>query len=142
MKITTTKDVKIGVFDIETLREMFDIGVYDPDSGEWREFEISKRKNELYQFIKYYTSKPHDYWVSFNGNNFDIQVLEYIKENYQNWFDLSNLEICSKIADFAHKRIDDQNYNISPPYEEDKFTIPSIDLFKIHHFDNKAKMTS
>lgn len=40
----TTIDVKLGIFDIETLRGLFDVGIFDPDTKEWYEFEISYKK--------------------------------------------------------------------------------------------------
>lgn len=142
MKIAEGVDVPVGVFDIETMLELFDFGLYDPDTKEWHEFQIHKDKNDLYAFIKFYTSKKYEYVVSFNGVNFDHQVLQYIVRNYDKWYDLSNLEICKKISDFSGKIIDDGRYDIRPPYREEDFSIKAIDLFKIHHFDNKAKMTS
>lgn len=61
----TTIDVKLGIFDIETLRGLFDVGIFDPDTKEWYEFEISYRRNDLFKFINFYQSKRFDYWVSF-----------------------------------------------------------------------------
>src|SRR6478735_727046 len=97
MRIAENCDVKIGVFDIETLKELFDLGIMDADTGEWKEFEISKWKNDIYELMTYYTSKNFDYWVSYNGINFDHQVLQFILDNYGDWYDLDNLEITQKI---------------------------------------------
>lgn len=142
MVLFDKKDFKVGVFDIETLRELFDIGVYDPDNGQWVEYQISKWKNDLYKIVKLYTSHKYDYWVSFNGIGFDNQVLEYIVDNYNDWYDLTNQQIIDKIYDFSQKIIDDQKYNIPPPYIEEDFKVKCIDLFRIHHFDNEARRTS
>lgn len=142
MRIAEGKDVKIGVFDIETYVELFDIGIYDPDTGEWKEFEISAFRNDLYEFAKYYQSYQFDYWVSFNGIGFDHPVLQYIIDNYQDWADLSNLEITRKISEFGSKIIEDQKFEILPIYKEHHFPVKVIDLFRIHHFDNKARRTS
>jgi hypothetical protein len=135
-------DSKIAVFDIETLKELFDIGVYNPDTGIWTEFQISKWKNDLFKIVKLYTSSDFDYWVSFNGIGFDHQVLEYIVENYNDWYDLDNQQIVDKIYEFSQKVIDDQKYNLPPSYQEDDFQVKSIDLFRIHHFDNENRRTS
>lgn len=139
MKIAHDKDFKIAVFDIETLREMFHIGIYNPDTDEWRDFEVSQFRNDLYSFVKFYTKNDFDYFVSFNGLSFDHQVLQYIVNTYEKWYDLSNLEIARKISDFAQKIIEDQNFDIRPPYNESSFPVKAIDLFKIHHLDNEAK---
>lgn len=142
MIIAQSRDVKVGVFDIEAMRELFDVGVYNPDTKEWREFQVSAYKNELYDFVKFYTTHQYDYWVSFNGIGYDHQVLQYVVDNHQLWFDLTNLEICQKISDFSNKLIDDQKYGLFPPYKENQFSVRPIDLFRIHHFDNEARRTS
>lgn len=142
MRIAEGVEKKLGVCDIETLAELFDVGVYDPDSKEWTEFEVSKYKNELYHFVKWYVSKPCDYLVTFNGVGFDQQVLEWVVENHQKWFDLTNLEICRKISTFAQELIENSDYGLFLPYKEAKFQIPAIDVFRIHHFDNEARRTS
>lgn len=142
MKIAEGYDVKIGVFDIETLAGCFDVGIYDPDSKVWYEYQITKYKNDLYSLLEMYTSNRFDYWVSFNGVEFDHQVLEYIVENHEKWIDLSNLEIVNEIYEFVQMHIDNKKYDIRSPYTEFKFQVRPIDLFKIHHFDNEARMTS
>lgn len=142
MKIAEGHDVKLGVCDIETLLELFDVGIYDPDTQQWVEFEVSAYKNELFEFVKHYTSNSYDYLVTFNGISFDQQVLEWVVENHQSWIDLTNLQICKKISDYAGQLIENSNYGLFLPYKESKFTIPAIDLFRIHHFDNEARRTS
>lgn len=142
MIIAENKDVKIGIWDIETLKECFDIGIYNPDTKDWIEYQISKFKNELFSIVKIYTDSPFDYWVSFNGINFDHQVMEFIVKNYQKWVDLENLQICQKIHEFVQQLIDNQNYGITPPFKENSFLCKPIDVFRIHHFDNEAKRTS
>lgn len=142
MIIAEGVDVKIGVFDIETLLEMFDLGVYDPDLDQWYEFEISAYRNDMYKIVSFYTGRKFDYWVSFNGIRFDHPVLEFIVEEHQKWAELSNLEICKIISDFAGKTIEDANFGIRPRYNESNFHVKPIDLFLIHHFDNDAKRTS
>jgi hypothetical protein len=142
MVIAEGKNVKIGVWDIETLKELFDIGVYDPDTKEWIEFQVSKYRNDLFSIIKLYQDSPFDYWVSFNGINFDHQVMEFIVKNYEKWIDFEPLQITGKIHDFVQRMIDDQNYGITPPFKESNFLCKPIDVFRIHHFNNEARRVS
>ena len=123
MKITEDIDVKIGLCDIETLKELFDVGIYNPDTGEWQEFEVSAYRNDLYHFVKCYTSKEYDYLVTFNGINFDQQVLQYIVDNYEKWYDKTNLEVCQIIYEYAQKVIEDSNYDLFHTYKEKDFSI-------------------
>lgn len=142
MKLGEGVDKRLGICDIETLLEMFDVGIYNPDTQVWKEFQVTKYKNELYEFVKEYTSGSYDYLVTFNGISFDQQVMEWVVENHQKWIELSNLEICKKISNFAQELIENSNYGLFLPYKENKFTIPAIDVFRIHHFDNEARRTS
>lgn len=142
MKIAVEKDVKLGICDIETFLELFDVGAYDPDTQEWIEFEVSRYKNELYHFVKWYKSKPYDFLVTFNGIGFDQQVLEWVVDSYEEWYDLDGLEICRKISDYAQMLIENTKYGLFLPYKENKFSVPALDLFRIHHFDNDARRTS
>lgn len=142
MLIANGIDKKLGICDIETMEELFDFGSYDPDTQEWVEFQISQWKNDLFKFVKFYTSRPYDYLVTFNGISFDQQVMEWIVRHHQEWVELTNLEITHKIAAYAGRRIDDSNYGVQPHVKEENFSIPAIDVFTINHFDNEAKRTS
>lgn len=135
-------DKKVGICDIECFRELFDVGCYDPDTREWTEFEVSQYKDELYAFVKWYKSKPYDFLVTFNGVGYDQQVLQWIVDNYEDWYDLDGLEICAKISAYSTKVIEDSRYQIPHKYRETDFCIPALDVFKIHHFDNEARRTS
>lgn len=135
-------NARLQVIDIETLAEVCDIGCYNPDTREWTEFEISEFKNDLYSFVKWYTSKPCDYAVTFNGIGFDQQVLQHVVDQNQKWYDLSGKQVAAQIYKFTQELIESQNYSIPLPYREDQFALPALDLFRIHHFDNEAKRTS
>lgn len=142
MLIAQNYDKRIGITDIETMVELFDAGFYNPDTKEWHEFQVSKYKNELFEFVKHYTSGVYDYLVTFNGISFDQQVMEYIVDNHQKWFDLENLQITLLISNYAQKVIENSNYGLFSDYKEYQFTIPPLDVFKILHFDNEARRTS
>lgn len=142
MRIAEGYDVKLVVYDIETPTGCFDIGIYDPDENKWTEFEISKYRNDLRDFVKFYLNNPYKFWVSFNGIGFDHQVLQYILESAEEWDGADGHEIAGWIAEFSDRIIDDGKYDIPPPYKEEQFPVNCIDLFRIHHFNNKQRRTS
>lgn len=142
MLIAKGQEKKIIVGDIETMPCLMDFGFYDPDIKQWFEFEISEYKNDLYSFIKWYTSKEYDFFVGFNIIGFDQPVLQYVVDNYEGWYDKTGLEICKMIYKYVQEMIDNQKFDIRTFHKETSFPIYPLDLFKIHHFDNKAKMTS
>ena len=128
-------------YDIETMQELFLVGVYDPQLNMYREFEVSKNKNELDSFVSWAQSNDC-YWVGYNNLRFDAQVIEWILRNYEHWHELSALETAAKIAQKAADVIHDANYEVFPEYREEWLTLKQIDLFKVNHYDNKNRMVS
>ena len=84
--ILSNKNVKLIVGDIETIACVTDLGFYNPDTGEWFEFQISEYKNDLYSFIKFYTGKNWDYVCGYNYLSFDSQVIQFIINEHKNLF--------------------------------------------------------
>jgi hypothetical protein len=130
------------IFDIETMQEMFLVGVYNPQLNMYREFEVSEDKNELDLFIHWANNKIDHHWVGYNNLRFDSQVIEWILRNYENWYDLSSLEITAKIAQKAADVIHDANFDVFPEYRESELAYKQIDLFTLNHYNNKNRMVS
>ena len=134
--------MKTVTFDIETMQELFLVGIYDPHTDDYFEFEVSKWANELDSFVRFTESHKDDYWVGYNNLRFDSQVIEYIFRNYEHWYDMTGLEICALIAQKAADVIHDANYDVFPEYREEQLSLKQLDLFKLSHFDNKNRMVS
>jgi hypothetical protein len=130
------------VYDLETPRGCFLASFLPVNGEEYTDFIISKERNDLYKLIKYLEINKDRYFVGFNNVSFDGQVLEFIYEKYQEWFDLTSEEIARKISDFATKVIDDSNYGLFPPYREDKLTFKQIDAPRIFHWFNENRRVS
>jgi DNA polymerase elongation subunit (family B) len=134
--------MKLLIYDIETLIEMFLVGIYDPHENKYIEFEVSKSKYQLEQFNEFCEAHKDYYWVGFNNIRFDSQVVEFVLRKYENWSEKSNLEVASIIAQKAQDVIDDANFDVFAEYREDDLSLRQIDLFKIHHYDNKNRRVS
>tara|TARA_R110000782_G_scaffold93772_1_gene177296 strand:+ start:908 stop:2872 length:1965 start_codon:yes stop_codon:yes gene_type:complete len=132
---------KIIIYDIETMQELFAVVCMVPGKV-GKSFQVSKWKNQLDSFVRYTESNTDAYWVGYNNLRFDSQVIEWILRNHDNWHQLTNLEICSLIAQKAADVIHDANYDVFPEYREHELSLKQIDLFKIHHYDNKNRMVS
>lgn len=126
------------IYDIETYPDTFTFCGVDSDGKNGVIFEISWRKNERAQMVEYlrklYRNKSR--MVGFNNVAFDYPVLHFILKN-------ENATI-KQIYDKAMSIIkvqneDDKFANIIPAKDQ---LIKQVDLFKIHHFDNKARATS
>jgi len=134
--------MEVILYDIETMQELFLVGLYNPHTDMYIEYEISKNKNELDAFIRFTESYSHYYWVGYNNLRFDSQVVEWIIRNHEQWHELSSLEITAKIAQKAADVIHDANFDVFPEYREEWLTLKQIDLFKVNHYDNKNRRVS
>lgn len=142
MKLYNEQEFKVYVADIETLSCLMDFGFYNPDEDKWYEFEISEFRNDLYSFIKFYNPANIDYCVYYNGISFDAQVIQFVINNYQNWYDLSNQEIIDRIYQFTQDLIDDANNHLRLPYQEWEFSVKVIDVYRVFGLDNEARRSS
>ena len=129
------------IYDIETMQELFCVVCMVPGKI-GKSFQVSRWKNQLDAFVRYTEANSDAYWVGYNNLRFDSQVVEWILRNYDNWHELSNLEICARIAQKAADVIHDANYDVFPEYREHELSLKQLDLFKIHHYDNKNRMVS
>ena len=134
--------MKVMIYDIETMQEMFLVGVYEPDTDMYYEFEISEGHNEIDSLVRFMETHNDYYWVGYNNIRFDSQVIEWIYKNYEQWHDLPALDICAKIAQKAADIIHDANYDVFPEYKEHELSFKQLDVFKINHYDNKNRMVS
>ncbi len=134
--------MKVLIYDIETMQELFLLTTYNPDTNEYTEFMVSRWHNQLAGLAKYVEEHNEHYWVGYNNLGFDAQVVEWILRNHENWHELSGLDICAKISQKAQDVIHDRNYDVFPEYREFDLTSKQIDLFKVNHYDNKNRMVS
>jgi hypothetical protein len=130
------------IYDIETMQEFFLVVVYNPQEDKYYEFSVNKLKNELDKFVKYTECHTDFFWVGYNNLRFDSQVVEWVLRNYDQWHQLSSLDICGRIAQKAADIIHDANYDVFPEYRESDLTLKQLDLFRIHHYDNKNRRVS
>jgi hypothetical protein len=133
--------MNVIIYDIETLKEYFLVVCLIPQEP-YRVFKVNNEQNDLDAFVRFTEQHQDYYWVGYNNLRFDSQVVEWVLRNYEHWHELSNLEITSRIAQKAADVIHDANYDVFPEYRESDLTLKQIDLFKIHHFDNKNRRVS
>lgn len=124
------------VYDIETLPNCFSLNAQGLFSDLDVTFEISHFRDDRALLFQWF-----DYWrdnevpmISFNGIAFDYPVIHYIYENPR--------VTVEQIYQFAQDIITQQHGRFGRiVWESDRFA-PQIDLLKVHHMDNRAKMTS
>ena len=129
-----THNKKIDIYDIETFNEAFILCTLDRDTLEKKQFEISNRKNDIQLLLKYFNTINGQ--IGYNNLNFDYPVLHWIINNWDKYntpIELTN-KICQKAQDIINEEFSEIYYK--------NIIIPQLDLFKIWHFNGKAKTTS
>jgi len=128
------------VYDEETFPNVFLIGIKLVGSPLRVSFEISDWRNDSRQIIEFlgYLKDTNARMIGFNNLGFDYPVLHtLIRMGYS---DASTLY--QKAMAIINSQDDDEGgkwmHQINP---SDRF-VEQIDLFKIHHFDNRARSTS
>lgn len=133
----------VWVYDIETLKSCFTYTAINIDTEEQVQFVIHKDKNNILDLIQHLNDCKGQ--IGFNNLNFDYPVIHYILLNWKNWLAkyrnneyLIIDEIYSKAQSIINHQNDDGYYSA---IKEADVIIPQLDLFKIWHYDNKARIT-
>lgn len=135
------------IWDEETYPNIYTFAAVYANGKGMRTFEISDRKNEveqLLEFLRKVKTAGHRF-VGFNSINFDYPVLHFILQKARKVHGTDKkLKITAKeIYDVAMKIISStKNEKFGSAIKEKDVIIPQVDLFKVHHFDNKARSTS
>ena len=132
-------NTNIVINDLEIYPNLFLAGFKDYYTKEITMFEISPYKNESLPLIQFLKDKV-DTLVGFNIERFDYPLLHYflLKHNKHN----KTRDLVLDLKKTANNLINNINKNkghVNVIYEPAR---PYIDLLKIRHYDNKAKMTS
>jgi len=125
-------------YDIETYPNIFTLDATTPDGGQWF-FEISDWRNDLDLLIRFIDRCRAEgkTGVGYNTMHFDYPVIHWI---YQNRFaPIRAGDIYSKAMSIINAPF---NARFAHVIWESDHLFPQLDLFKVHHFDNKAKSTS
>ena len=129
------------VYDIETYPNCFTFTAICADNSRTHVYECSSRKNDvsqLFEFLDMLHDKKHR-MVGFNNKGFDYPVLHELLEVRAKAVTVSGKAVAKKAYKVAQDLISVQAEHNNARLKEH---IKQIDLFKIHHFDNKARATS
>ena len=147
-----TKEV---VYDIETLPNLFLCTIYDPNTSIPRVFYAGfgwqyfpEKISIIWELEEYiFWLKKHGYlMVGFNNYHYDYPVLHHLLNNIDHYHaaDDDGLALCQDVFHFSSLIIEEAargNRFAHTVWDRDMI-VPQLDLFKVHHFDNKAKTVS
>jgi len=123
------------IFDIETLSNCFTYSAVERDSNNILKFVIWKGKNDLYDLLVHLTNVKG--MIGFNNINFDYPVIHYILKEREKLIQMDG----DKIAKLIYKKAQSVISQEYSAIKETEVLIPQLDLFRIWHYDNKARMT-
>lgn len=134
-------DPRHYIYDEECYPNVFTICILHPNTGQYREFEISDRFDDTELMMMFL--KPFRYdggiFIGFNNVGYDYPLLHFIISTYEHYGKATPAEIYAESDRIINTDWNDRFTNRI--WESDQF-IEQIDLFMIHHFDNSAKSTS
>lgn len=125
-------------YDLETYPNVFTAAFLHPNSGTRLLFEISERRNDIVELLKFLGALRDTgcRMVGFNNLGFDYPVFHFIMTAPSlPTLDDIYWKAASIIATSWERRFDNVIY-------DDDVIIPQIDLMKLHHFDNANRRTS
>jgi len=132
------------VMDIETMSDFF-CAVFEHYKEESvTEFVISFKENQIKKLVDFINKniKSEEWHISFNGLDFDAQVIQYIIDHAQELIALDSAQITDKLYKVAQDIIYRKNNGEFALYSHKQLKINQIDLFKLNHWDNPAKSSS
>jgi len=128
--------VKVEIMDIEVFKNFFCYTGLNRDTEEIFQIQIYNSYTQLLQLIDHLNTL--DGQIGFNNINYDYPVLYYILKNYKEW-SIFEIETILEFIYLESNRIINEEWTEIPYWN---VTIPQLDLFRIWHFDNKARHTS
>lgn len=132
------------VHDYETMTTCF-VGVFiEATTLEKKVFVINRFRNDLDSIYSFLLENKYqeDWHISFNGLEFDMQITEFILNNYENLNSLSSIDIAGEIYQQAQNIINLKKAGVFLPFSIYNCSIKQCDVFKLNHWDNKAKLSS
>jgi len=130
---------KVFVFDLEQLTNLHTATFMERDDKEnVRVFVIHSSRNDMHEYYKFLQEEVSGL-VGFNNVRYDYPLLHLFMAVMQMISDRTTADGLNQILYEESQRLIREEYTAIPERET---KIPQLDLFLIHHFDNKAKMTS
>ena len=130
--------------DYETICNCFIAVFQHYKTEETKVFVVHEQRTDFPELIKFLNdcASKNQWHISYNGLNFDAQITQKLLLNQKALLKLDTQALVSYIYNYAQTVIDKSNKGDFAEFAPYKLKIKQIDLFKLNHWDNKAKMSS
>lgn len=131
------------IYDIETYPNCFTFSAIDENGENEAVFECSTYANDVAAFLEFMDRlhKRKDRMVGFNNIGFDYPVIHDLLSVREKALTVSGKAVAVRTYKKAQMVIGADNVFQRMVKPSDEY-VKQVDLFKIHHFDNKARSTS
>ena len=131
------------IYDIEVMPRVFLVTCLDISTGIIRVFEISKRRNDYFDFRRYldHLKVMNYFMVGFNNFFYDYPVVHSLLFGVELDEDTSWEDIAKKAWSMSNEVLSSTTRYENVIWEKNQYLF-QIDLYRLHHFDNKAKTVS
>lgn len=140
-----SKQATHWVMDYETLPNCF-IGVFQhyKDDSISEIFVVTKDQNDFPAFVTFLNKcvTEKQWHISYNGLAFDGQITQWVIKNQKQLLKLTGEQLAKELYNYAQQTINKTDGNEFPEFSPKRMKIRQIDLFKLNHWDNRAKMSS
>jgi len=135
------------IYDLETFPNVFTFSAVYMTGRKQVAFEISDRKNQIEELLEFLRNvkRTECRLVGFNNIGFDYPVLHFILSKAKDAFKrnkpikVTANQIYNEAMRLINKMGDDR---FGSKIKDSEVILPQVDLFLIHHFDNRARSTS
>jgi len=135
------------IYDLETFPNVFTFSAIYMNGKGGVAFEISDRKNQTSEMLEFLRNVKRTgcRLIGFNNVGFDYPVLHFILNKAKDAFKrnkplkITAIQIYNEAMRLINKTGDDR---FGSKIKDSEVIIPQVDLFLIHHFDNRARSTS
>lgn len=147
LNIKTMQQQVHWVMDYETICNCF-VAVFQhyKDNDARKIFIINEEcgYNQMKEFLDFLQeNKDKNQWhISYNGLEFDAQISQWAMKNRKRLLSLSPKDSTREIYSYAQDIISRKNKGEFLEFAPYKLSIRQIDLFKMNHWDNRAKSSS
>ena len=133
---------KVWIFDLEQY-ENFHSGTFvnRDDENDVRVFVIHETRDDIAEYYKFLQEEVSGL-IGFNNVNYDYPLLHLFLNIMPIYTRTEEMITPRQLNELLHRKsqnIINSEYSAIPEWY---VLIPQLDLFRIHHFDNKAKRTS
>lgn len=133
------------VMDYETIINCFvAVFIHYKDDNVKKTFVVNKSQNDFHNFVTFLREcvDKKQWHISYNGLEFDAQISQYVLKNAVALSKLSGEGIAEKLYTYAQDIISRKDRGEFLEFAPYKLSIRQIDLFKMNHWDNRAKSSS